>query len=60
MVQDANVKRMQSEKLLKESRAKVDILQAEVTALKSMLITSTPSMPNRHLHPQVSPHGNDQ
>ncbi|CAH1800300.1 unnamed protein product [Owenia fusiformis] len=49
MVQDANVKRMHAEKLLKEAQAKVDILQAEVEALKSLVITSTPSNPNKHL-----------
>ena len=31
----------------------VEVLQAEVVALKSLVITSTPSMPNRHLHPQI-------
>ena len=31
----------------------IDILQAEVTALKELVITSTPSAPNRHLHPQL-------
>ncbi len=28
-------------------------MQAEVTALKTLVLTSTPSMPNRHLHPQL-------
>ncbi|KAI0232718.1 Guanine nucleotide exchange factor for Rab-3A [Lamellibrachia satsuma] len=55
MVQDANIRRMQSEKLLKEANAKIDVLQAEVTALKTLVITSTPSMPNKHLHPQLEP-----
>lgn len=32
---------------------KIDVLQAEVTALKSLVLTSTPAAPNRHLHPQV-------
>ena len=31
----------------------IEVLQAEVTALKALVITSTPSMPNRHLHPQI-------
>ncbi len=35
--------------------SQIDILQAEVTALKALVITSTPSMPNRHLHPQLEP-----
>lgn len=29
------------------------MLQAEVTALKTLVITSTPSSPNRELHPQL-------
>ena len=33
----------------------VEVLEAEVSALKSLVITSTPSMPNRHLHPQLEP-----
>jgi len=31
----------------------VDVLQAEVNALKTLVITSTPSQPNAHLHPQL-------
>lgn len=31
----------------------IDMLQAEVTALKTLVITSTPSSPNRELHPQL-------
>ncbi|ELT88003.1 hypothetical protein CAPTEDRAFT_126484 [Capitella teleta] len=54
MVQDANVKRMMAEKLCKEAKSQVEVLQAEVGALKSLVITSTPSMPNRHLHPQIN------
>jgi hypothetical protein len=33
---------------------KVDVLQAEVDALKTLVITSTPSQPNPHLHPQLA------
>lgn len=29
------------------------MLQAEVTALKTLVITSTPASPNRELHPQL-------
>lgn len=29
------------------------MLQAEVTALKTLVITSTPASPNRDLHPQL-------
>lgn len=54
MVQEANVKAAASEKALKEARMQVDVLQAEVNALKTLVITSTPSRPNAHLHPQLS------
>merc|ERR1712106_347147 len=53
MVQEANVKRAQAEKALAESEMKVDGLQTEVSALKTLVITSTPSQPNKHLHPQL-------
>ncbi|KAG8184765.1 hypothetical protein JTE90_019361 [Oedothorax gibbosus] len=53
MVRDANVKQAYAEKLLKESNLKNEVLQAEVQALKTLVITSTPSMPNPHLHPQI-------
>jgi len=50
MVQEANIKRAQAEKALAESDMKVDGLETEVTALKALVITSTPSMPNKHLN----------
>ncbi|KAF8774259.1 Rab-3A-interacting protein like [Argiope bruennichi] len=53
MVRDANEKQAFAEKLLKESNLKIEVLQAEVQALKTLVITSTPSMPNPHLHPQI-------
>jgi len=53
MVQEANIKRAQAEKSLAESDMKVDGLQTEVAALKTLVITSTPSMPNKHLHPHI-------
>nr|XP_057931140.1 guanine nucleotide exchange factor for Rab-3A isoform X2 [Doryrhamphus excisus] len=53
MVREANVKQAASEKQLKEAQGKIDVLQAEVTALKSLVLTSTPSSPNRQLHPQL-------
>jgi len=53
MVQEANIKRAQAEKALAESDMKVDGLQTEVAALKTLVITSTPSMPNKHLHPHI-------
>ncbi|XP_004874344.1 guanine nucleotide exchange factor for Rab-3A isoform X2 [Heterocephalus glaber] len=53
MVREANVKQAASEKQLKEARGKIDMLQAEVTALKTLVITSTPASPNHELHPQL-------
>ncbi|XP_075423093.1 guanine nucleotide exchange factor for Rab-3A isoform X6 [Ascaphus truei] len=53
MVREANTKQAASEKQLEEARGKIDMLQAEVTALKTLVITSTPSSPNRELHPQL-------
>lgn len=35
----------------------IDVLQAEVTALKTLVLTSTPSSPNRQLHPQLQSPG---
>lgn len=37
--------------------SQIDVLQAEVTALKTLVLTSTPSSPNRQLHPQLQPSG---
>lgn len=34
------------------------MLQAEVTALKTLVLTSTPSTPNKHLHPQIDTSNN--
>ena len=31
----------------------VEVLQAEVSALKALVLTSTPSAPNPHLHPHI-------
>lgn len=55
MVRDANEKQANAEKALKESEMKVDVLSAEVAALKTLVLTSTPSHPNPHLHPQIDP-----
>ncbi|XP_060531102.1 guanine nucleotide exchange factor for Rab-3A-like [Cylas formicarius] len=54
MVREANEKQAAAEKSLKESQLKVDVLTAEVAALKTLVLTSTPSSPNPHLHPQIS------
>ncbi|KAJ3596539.1 hypothetical protein NHX12_002944 [Muraenolepis orangiensis] len=53
MVREANVKQAAAEKRLREAQGKIDVLQAEVTALKTLVLTSTPSTPNRQLHPQL-------
>lgn len=53
MVREANVKQATAEKQLKEAQGKIDVLQAEVTALKTLVLTSTPASPNRQLHPQL-------
>ncbi|XP_070535914.1 guanine nucleotide exchange factor for Rab-3A-like [Ptychodera flava] len=44
MVNEANVKRAAAEKQCQEALSKIDVLQAEVSALKTLVITSTPSM----------------
>ncbi|XP_010159407.1 PREDICTED: guanine nucleotide exchange factor for Rab-3A [Eurypyga helias] len=53
MVREANTKQAASEKQLREAQGKIDMLQAEVAALKTLVITSTPSSPNWELHPQL-------
>lgn len=53
MVREANEKQAAAEKALNESQMKVDVLTAEVAALKTLVLTSTPSRPNPHLHPQI-------
>ena len=53
MVGEANIKAMASERSLEEASMKIEGLETEVAALKDMVLTSTPSKPNRHLHPQL-------
>lgn len=53
MVAKAKEKQAVAEKSLTESQMKVDVLTAEVLALKTLVLTSTPSRPNPHLHPQI-------
>ncbi|XP_011310868.1 guanine nucleotide exchange factor for Rab-3A [Fopius arisanus] len=53
MVREANTRQATAEKLLEESRMKVEVLAAEVVALKTLVLTSTPAQPNPHLHPQI-------
>lgn len=54
MVRDANVKQASAEKVAAEANMKVEGLETEVAALKTLVLTSTPSQPNKHLHPQLS------
>lgn len=53
MVNAAKDETAQSNKLLNEANGKIDVLEAEVKALKALVLTSTPSEPNKHLHPQL-------
>ncbi|XP_028397349.1 guanine nucleotide exchange factor for Rab-3A-like [Dendronephthya gigantea] len=45
MVLEANIKQSNAEKKFNETNSKVDMLEAEVEALKTLVITSTPSKP---------------
>nr|XP_053628416.1 guanine nucleotide exchange factor for Rab-3A-like isoform X2 [Cherax quadricarinatus] len=53
MVHNANLRAASAERSLREAEMQVEVLQAEVTALKALVITSTPAAPNPHLHPQL-------
>ena len=54
MVGEANVRAAASERSMEEAAMKIDGLETEVAALKDLVLTSTPSKPNKHLHPQLS------
>ncbi|KAL7287736.1 hypothetical protein TKK_0018121 [Trichogramma kaykai] len=54
MVREANQRQATAERLLEESRMKSEVLAAEVAALKTLVLTSTPARPNPHLHPQIA------
>ncbi|CAH0769465.1 unnamed protein product [Bemisia tabaci] len=49
MVREANLQQAAAERSLKEKAMQVDVLTAEVAALKTLVLTSTPSKPNLHL-----------
>lgn len=53
MVREANVKQASAEKMQLEANMKIEGLETEVAALKTLVLTSTPSQPNKHLHPQL-------
>ncbi|KAL0967230.1 hypothetical protein UPYG_G00249470 [Umbra pygmaea] len=45
MVREANVKQSTAEKQLKEALGKIDVLQAEVAALKTLVLSTSPTSP---------------
>ncbi|XP_012576098.1 PREDICTED: rab-3A-interacting protein isoform X1 [Condylura cristata] len=47
MVREANVKQATAEKQLKEAQGKIDVLQAEVAALKALVLSSSPTSPTQ-------------
>ncbi|RUS83878.1 hypothetical protein EGW08_008359 [Elysia chlorotica] len=51
---EAALNEQQAKKQLTEANHKIDMLTAEVAALKNLVLTSTPSAPNKHLHPQIN------
>ncbi|KAF7238034.1 Rab-3A-interacting protein [Varanus komodoensis] len=52
MVREANVKQATAEKQLKEAQGKIDVLQAEVAALKTLVLSTSPTSPTKE--PQSS------
>jgi hypothetical protein len=58
MVNTAKAETAHFEKLLKEANGKIEVLQAEIKALKELVLTSTPNTPNKHLHPQLNSKNN--
>nr|XP_039259314.1 guanine nucleotide exchange factor for Rab-3A-like [Styela clava] len=53
MVHDANMKQFVAEKRLNAAIGEIEALRTEVSALKSLVLTSTPSNPNPQSHPQL-------
>ncbi|KAL2102856.1 hypothetical protein ACEWY4_002024 [Coilia grayii] len=51
MVREANVKQAAAEKQLKEALGKIDVLQAEVAALKTLVLSTSPTSPSKELPP---------
>ncbi|XP_058841592.1 rab-3A-interacting protein-like isoform X4 [Acipenser ruthenus] len=51
MVREANVKQATAEKQLKEAQGKIDVLQAEVAALKTLVLSTSPTSPSKDLPP---------
>ncbi|XP_063072910.1 rab-3A-interacting protein isoform X2 [Engraulis encrasicolus] len=51
MVREANVKQAAAEKQLKEALGKIDVLQAEVAALKTLVLSTSPTSPTKEMPP---------
>ncbi|KAM9467970.1 rab-3A-interacting protein isoform 3-T4 [Clarias gariepinus] len=49
MVREANMKQATAEKQLKEALGKIDVLQAEVAALKTLVLSTSPTSPCKEL-----------
>ncbi|MBN3298848.1 RAB3I protein, partial [Amia calva] len=49
MVREANMKQSAAEKQLKEAHGKIDVLQAEVAALKTLVLSTSPTSPCKEL-----------
>ncbi|XP_053112560.1 rab-3A-interacting protein isoform X1 [Hemicordylus capensis] len=49
MVREANIKQATAEKQLKEAQGKIDVLQAEVAALKTLVLSTSPTSPTKEL-----------
>ncbi|KAI5617345.1 rab-3A-interacting protein, partial [Silurus asotus] len=49
MVREANVKQATAEKQLKEALGKIDVLQAEVAALKTLVLSTSPTSPCKEM-----------
>ncbi|XP_041110144.1 rab-3A-interacting protein-like isoform X2 [Polyodon spathula] len=49
MVREANIKQATAEKQLKEAQGKIDVLQAEVAALKTLVLSTSPTSPCKDL-----------
>ncbi|XP_067856145.1 rab-3A-interacting protein [Heptranchias perlo] len=56
MVREANIKQAAAEKQFKEAQGKIDVLQAEVAALKTLVQSSSPTSPTKELQPSTKAH----
>ncbi|XP_014672759.1 PREDICTED: rab-3A-interacting protein-like isoform X2 [Priapulus caudatus] len=54
MVREANERRVSVEKQLKEALSKIDVLDAEITALKRLVLASAPDVPKSESLPILS------